>query len=149
MAAFLAFVSVTAFAQNVHVKRNAVCTASALTVTCTGSISGLGNGDVTVIVAFPNATATTICTSPGGNDAPGQNPAVPVNVSGSVTISPTKNGNLTWTLTTTPPAQPTSEQAGCANNNWTASINTISFGAGTAIFIQNNIQVLGPLQLSV
>jgi hypothetical protein len=140
--ALLAFISVTAFAQSVHVKKSAVCTVSALTVTCTGSIAGLGNGDVTVIVAFRNATATTICTNQGGTEAPGQNPAVPINVSGSVTLPTLKNGNLTYTVTTNPPTQPTSEQAGCPNNNWTAAIDTITFGAGTLDFFQNNIDVL-------
>lgn len=148
-AAFIAIFAQASFAQNVHYKRGPTCTAGELTVTCSGSIAGVGNGAITVVADFPNATATTICTSPGGNESPGQNPATPVPVSGSVTLPPApKNGTQAFSVTTIAPQQPTSEQAGCPNPNWTASIDTINFGTGTLTFFQNGAVVLGPTSVT-
>jgi hypothetical protein len=130
------------YAQNVHFVKGPTCEDLGLTASCNGKLSGLGEGDVVVNLEFPNATATTTCTSPGGNEAPGQNPAVPVDVQGTVELQAAKNGTLTFTVTTEPPADPTPEEADCANKNWTAAIDTISFGTGTLTVVQGGETVL-------
>lgn len=143
LATLIAVLSLSVFAASVHYKKGPTCSVVGLTVTCFGSLSGVGNGAVTATLDFPQATATTICTSPGGNESPGQNPAFPVNASGSVTLPPAdKNGNLQFSVTTNSPTQPTAEQAQCPNNNWTARIDTINFGRGTLTFVQNGQVVL-------
>ncbi|SRR5712691_6993089 len=91
--------------------------------TCTGTIAGLGGGDVTINVTVAGF-AVYQCQNGGGNTAPGQNrvqvgpSTTPTNIdSGAI-----KNGNLTFT---TNPAllsaanTVSGSAAGCPNANWT------------------------------
>jgi hypothetical protein len=136
-----------ALAESPHYKKAPQCVDNGLTVTCTGSISGLGNGNILVTVGFTNAdgsTGTTTCTNPGGSTkVPGQNPAVPVTASGSALITNPKNGTATFTVTTTAPANPTPQEAGCPGANWTAAINDITFHGGTLTVQQESVQGSG------
>lgn len=140
-------ITFAAFAQSVHFKggKNAGPTTAdnGLTLTSCGSLSGLGNGDVTINVSASGDTVTT-CTNQGGTQAPGQNPA-PVTTAGTVTIpaSEIKNGNLSFCVTTQPPAQPTSAKAaGCANDNWTGEIIDVAFKNYTLTVVQGGKVVL-------
>jgi hypothetical protein len=128
---------VAVWAANPHYKKGPSCVDNGLTATCTGTIAGLGNGNVLAILNFPNATGTTTCTSPGGHQAPGQNPATPAPVSGTASVGNPKNGTLSFTVTTDPPANPTPQAAGCPNGNWTAAFNNITFGNGTLTIQQD------------
>src|SRR6266699_2801330 len=99
----------TALAGNVHLKPHNSSpnfTDQGTILNATGGLAGLGSGDVTVILTA-DANATTVCTNPGGNQAPGQNPG-PVSVTGSEVIpgSSVKNGNTTFTVTTDKPVSP-------------------------------------------
>jgi hypothetical protein len=75
-----------------------------------------------------NGIAKTLCTNQGGNAAPGRNP-VYRNVSGSDIIDPSeiRNGSATVSVTTNVPEQPSAREAGCPNDNWTATITDVSF----------------------
>ena len=126
------------WASSVHYKKGPTVSDNGLTATATGTIAGLGNGDVIVTLSFPNATGTTTCTNPGGNTARGQNPAVPAATSGSVAIDNPKNGTLSFTVTTTPPPNPTPQAAGCPNGNWSAAFNDLTFGTGTLTIQQDD-----------
>ena len=66
------------------------------------------------------------------NESPGQNPALPVDVSGGLLIDHTniKNGNLAFTVTTVAPTTPTPAEAGCPNNHWTVRITNVTFSNG-------------------
>lgn len=147
MLGLVGIMTVAAVAQSVHFKggksAGPVATDNGLTLTSCGSLAGLGNGDVTINIAAVGDTSTT-CTNQGGTQAPGQNPA-PVQTVGTITIPSTeiKNGNLSFCVTTQPPAQPTSTRAaGCANDNWTAEIIDVAFKGYTLTVIQGGRTVL-------
>jgi hypothetical protein len=133
-------------ADNPHYRRGPSCGDNGFTATCTGTITGLGNGNVIITLSFPNATGTTTCTSPGGNQSPGQNPGAPAPSSGSQLITDVKNGSLSFSVTTRPPSNPTPQQAGCPNGNWTAAFVDITFGTGTLTVQQETFQGSGIYQ---
>ena len=124
-------------AANPHYKKGPAVVDNGSTATATGTIAGLGNGNVLATLSFPNATGTTTCTNPGGSEAPGQNPATPAPVSGTASIGNPKNGTLSFTVSTLPPADPTPQAAGCPNGKWTAEFNNITFGCGTLTIQQD------------
>src|SRR5436309_4364585 len=110
-----------ALGSSVHLKggHNAepAFTDNGLTLTETGELAGLGNGDVLVtLTATANPTAT--CGNPGSNtwQAPGQNPAE-VTVTGTVSIpdSEIKNGNTPFSVTTDAPTTPVPGSPDCPN----------------------------------
>lgn len=131
------------WASSPHYKKGPSVVDNGLTATATGSIAGLGNGNVIVTLSFPNATGTTVCSNKGGSQAPGQNPAAPAAASGSQLITDVKNGTLSFVVTTLPPANPSSDTAGCPNNNWSAAFDNITFGAGTITIQQETFQGSG------
>ncbi len=139
MAVFLmATMALAIYAANAHYKKGPFVADNGTTATATGSIAGLGNGDVIITLSFPNATGTTTCTNPGGNQAAGQNPATPAPASGSQLITKVKNGTVSFAVTTDPPANPTPQAAGCPNGQWTAAFDNITFGNGTLTVQQDD-----------
>jgi len=149
--AALGFSFVSASADSPHFKNGGTpkCTIStsggSATASCSGTLAGLGNGDL-VIQTTLQGSATYTCTNGGGNAAPGQNK---VNV--GPTTTPTtipggdiKNGTVTYHASgsLTAPTTVTGQQAGCPNSNWTGTnpkltvtsiTETISQG-GTLLF---------------
>lgn len=153
----LALVGVTAsvaVAASVHLKggKNAkpAFTDNGLSLTASGALSGLGNGDITVTLASNDAVVTSTCMNQGGNAAPGQNPA-PLDVIGSQAIPAGSiiNGNVPFNVTTEAPDSPIPGAPGCANPNWTESIDDLAFTNATITVRQPDTDGTGPIVLTV
>jgi hypothetical protein len=140
---------VPALASSVHLKGGSnaapTFTDNGLTLSASGSLSGLGNGDIVVdLTASGNPTA--LCTNNGGNSAPGQNPAS-VTLTGEQFIpqSQVKNGTVGFNVATQPPQSPVPGAPACPNSNWTETITDVAFTSAT-ITVQ---QPVGTLVLTV
>jgi len=107
-----------------------LCTDIGLQLECTAEVAGLGNVTVDVTLNAVGTAVGVTCTSPGGNESPGQNPALPVNPSGSQTIHNPKNGRAVVDVTTNTPTV-TAKEAGCPNKNWRTSISDVLFSSYT------------------
>lgn len=128
-------------AANVHFKKTPTATDNGTTETVCATLTGLGNGDLTITL-IGTGTRTTSCLNPAGNFAPG-NPGEIV-VSGVTTVPSTqiKNGNVSFCVTTDDPACETAKSCGCPNNNWTATITDVEFNSLTLVVEQGGKVVL-------
>lgn len=92
-----------------------------------GYVSGIGNTDVTMVLAASGIPAIT-CFNNGSNPVPGQS-SPKVTAQGSEYLpgnsSLRKNGKALFGVETQPPAPLTWDQAGCPNSNWTAQITFV------------------------
>ena len=121
---------------NPHFVVDPVFTDRGTTLTASGSVAGLGNEDVTVVLNA-QGTATIVCRNPAGHVAPGQ--TRDVDVSGSQTITDVKNGRVNFSVTTVAPTAPADA---CPNAKWTAAVTDVQFNSATLIIAQGGQQVL-------
>jgi hypothetical protein len=167
--ALFAALSAVAVAGSPHFKHGGepVCTFSGTTsipVTCTASLSGLGNQDLNVRLSA-SGSAVYQCRNNGGNIAPGQNKVLigPATSNTAIPASQVKNGNLTFTTnpaTLAASSTVSGAVAGCPGNNWTGvnpvvTLTSISLvieqPPGTAIFTcsaSNSNGLTSPVTLS-
>jgi hypothetical protein len=145
LVAAVAFV-VAASAQNAHLRNNVrpnpAFRDNGLTLTGTAAYAGLGNYD-TLQNLSATANPTADCVNPGTGEhrPPGQNPAS-VNVTGSTAVpaGDIRNGNVTISTTTNPPASPVAGAPDCPNPNWVENITDMAFTSATITLFQDSNQ---------
>jgi hypothetical protein len=126
----------TATAASPHFKKGGspVCTVSTSgstsSTTCSGSLAGLGNGDVDLNTTV-SGSAVYQCQNGGGNTAPGQNKVLvgPVTAPTHIPGTEVKNGNLAFTTNPavlSAPSTVSGAAAGCPNPNWTGVNPTLT-----------------------
>jgi hypothetical protein len=135
LAAVLVMSAIPAIAASPHFKNGGtpVCTVTSggttASASCTGSLAGLGNGDVTINTTL-QGFAVYQCQNQGGNTAPGQNKVLegPTTTPTTIPAGDIKNGNLTYTAGGSLTAANTvsGAAAGCPNGNWTGVNPTLT-----------------------
>src|SRR2546430_16546858 len=132
--AVIGFTAQPALASNVHFKKGSpVFADQGLFLNGTGTITGLGNGDVVIALTATGQPVAT-CTNPAGATQPaGQNP-VEVTLGGvqALPAADIKNGNLSFNVNTSGPVTPVSGAPECPNKNWTEGITEVIFAGHTA-----------------
>ena len=124
-------------AASVHLKggKNAEpsFTDGGLTLSASGALAGLGNGDVLVtLVATADVTSSCINPGTGEHRPPGQNPA-PITVTGSQAIpeDEIKNGTTPFGVATASPSPVIAGAPDCPNIHWTETIEDLAFTTAT------------------
>lgn len=147
-----AAISAAAFGASVHFKKGGTptCTISGAgtttaSATCTGSVAGLGNGDVEIDVTLAGF-AVYQCQNKGENVAPGQNKVLvgPTTTPTTISSGEIKNGNLTFTTNEanlSASETVSGQAAGCPNPNWTGVSPTLTTTDLTLTFFQGGQQV--------
>ena len=146
LAALFLFVGMAdAQASSVHFKTKGqpVYKDNGLTLSASGAIVGLGNGDVTVTLHAVGQPIAT-CTNPSGaNQPPGQNPAE-VELTGTQVIPSNliKNGNVSFNVTTGAPQTPIPGAPDCPNSKWREDIIDVVFSSADLSISQGGAVVL-------
>ena len=140
----MAFGTTQAIAANPHFIGSPTVTDNGSSLTLSGSVAGLGNEDVLVVVTA-TGTVDIECTNPAGNVAPGQRKIV--DLTGSTIIEDPKNGRIWFSVTT---AEPETDGAFlnvngrwvkvCPNRQWTAAVTDVTFTQATVEIYQPAVQ---------
>jgi len=114
-----------------------------LALQATGSLSGLGNGDILVHLEVAGQAYSTCANPGGGTQPPGQNPA-DVTLSGTQAIpsSQIKNGTVKFGLVTGAPPSPVPGAPGCPNAQWSQVVEDVAFSRAAIIVEQGGAAVL-------
>lgn len=109
-----------------------------------GTLSGLGNTDVSVVIDATGPAAIT-CSNLGGNQVPGQS-YPKISAAGNQFLDGDslvrKNGKSPFGVETVDPQTVPWDQAGCPNANWTGHISFIFWTDATISVYDENTQAL-------
>jgi hypothetical protein len=122
-----------AMAANPHFLSGPTFSLQGDTVTATGSVAGLGNQNVDVVLTV-QASVTVLCQNPAGNIAPGQTKSF----SDSATQSnlQVENGRLNFTISATAAPAGSDLTGACPNRKWTPIADDVTVHSATLEIIQ-------------
>jgi hypothetical protein len=123
-----AFAAVPVLAQAGHFVGTPTCTDQGTTLQCTGKVAGLG-GTTFEITTAATGIATTTCTNPAGNVAPGQSFSTATTGSSGPVATP-RNGSARFTVESNAPTAPAGS---CPNPKWTATVTDVEFTSDATI----------------
>jgi hypothetical protein len=127
LAGAIAALSTVAFADSAHFIGTPTCSKSSSGVlTCSGKAAGLGNGPTVAFLSADSINATYVCRNHGGNIAPGQGTFTGPVAGQQQEITP-RNGQITFSPSLEPPANPTPAEAGCPNGKWTVERTSLTY----------------------
>jgi hypothetical protein len=132
---------------SVHFKGGAnagpIFTDGGLYLSASGTLSGLGEGDI-VVHLIADGQAYSLCINPSGaTQPPGQNPADITTAGGQpIPEDEFKNGNVSFNVSTAAPASPMAGAPGCPNKRWTQPILDVAFTSATIVVVQGGVEVL-------
>jgi hypothetical protein len=107
-------------------------TDNGLTLTASGTLSGLGNNAFPYTVSMTTTGITTAtCTNKGGNTVEVHNTSFTASGQTTVTSQSATQGNAPFTVTTDKPTNPVPHAPDCPNGNWTETITSIQFTSAT------------------
>jgi hypothetical protein len=149
--AAMALTTQTALAASVHFKHGSpVFTDNGVTLSASGALAGLGNGDIVVTVTATGQPTAT-CTNPAGaTQPPGQNPAE-ITLTGAQAIpgDEVKNGNVSFNVTTAAPTSPVPGAPDCPNPQWTERITDVTFTSATITVYQPCTDTTVPINCTI
>lgn len=123
----VAALSTLAFASSAHFIGTPTCSKSnSGVVTCSGKAAGLGNGPTVAFLSADSINATYVCRNHGGNIAPGQGTFTGPVEGQQQQITP-RNGQITFSPSLQPPANPTPAEAGCPSGKWTVERTSLTY----------------------
>jgi hypothetical protein len=145
-------VAAPASAASVHFKNKppATFTDQGLFLSASGSLTGLGNGDLVIAVTATGQPVAT-CTNPAGaTKPPGQNPATVV-LTGvqSIPGNEIKNGNVSFNVSTAGPVTPVPGAPDCPNRHWTENITDVTFSSATITVYQPCTDTTPPISCPI
>ena len=133
-----ALIAVLVFSNALAGGINFTATFSLGSLIANGTISGIGNANVTMVLDASGVPVIT-CVNKGGSQVPGQS-SPKVSAQGSVLLPGNslvrKNGKSPYGVETQTPAPLTWQQAGCPNSNWAAKI-TFVYWTNATILVYN------------
>jgi hypothetical protein len=113
-----------ALAQSGHFLGDVTCEDLGTQLQCCGKVAGLGGTTFEITLSSAGATASVVCTNPGGNVAPGQNTTITATGT-SGPLSTPRNGQFRYCVTTATPT--VSGATACPNASWTAAVSDVTF----------------------
>jgi hypothetical protein len=141
--AFVLLAATVAVAASVHFKNRPplTFTDNGLTLSASGALTGLGNGDIVIELTATGQPIAT-CTNPSGANQPAPHNPAAAEFGGvqEIPAGSVKNGNVSFNVGTSGPVTPVPGSPECPNKNWTEDIVDVQFsGFSSTIIVYQGI----------
>jgi hypothetical protein len=110
-------------------------------LTCSGKAAGLGDLPTAAFLTADSVTEQLQCVNHGGNVAPGIKATSPSQAGPTQQIAP-HDGQITFSVSLSPPPTPSPTAAGCPNGNWKVVVLSVTYDDVVLHIQQNGVDVL-------